>query len=121
MGYESTVTRQSTTMPGVTFQIARMSFGRRLELTRRVRELSRKFEFLQASSDATERFEAGLLAGEVDGTYLRWGLVSLDGLIVDGAPADVERLIEAGPEDLCREIIAAIKDECGLSEDERKN
>lgn len=121
MEYESTVTHRSTTLPGVTYRIARMSFGRRLELTRKVRELSRKFEFLQASSDTADRFEAVLLAAEVDETYLRWGLASLDGLVVDGEAADLERLIAAGPEDLCREILAAIKAECGLSEDERKN
>lgn len=121
MEYESTLTIQSDVCPGVSFRIVRMSFGRRLELTRQVRELSRKFDFLQASVDATERIEARLLAAEVDRIYLRWGLVSVDGLALDGEPAATERMVESGPENLCREILEAIKAECGLSDDERKN
>lgn len=121
MEYESTLTIQSKTLPEVSFRIVRMSFGRRLELTRQVRELSRKFDFLQAGSDATERIEASLLSAEVGRIYLRWGLVSVDGLVLDGEPAAADRLVESGPENLCREILEAIKAECGLSDDERKN
>jgi hypothetical protein len=121
MGYESTVTMESKEFPGVRFKIARMSFGRRLELTRRVRELSRRFEFLQAGSDAADRIEAGLISAEVDRLYLLWGLAAVDGMEIDGEPATAERLVETGPELLCQEILTAIKAECGLSEDERKN
>jgi hypothetical protein len=53
--------------------------------------------------------------------YLRWGLVALEGLEVDGLEASTDALIEAGPELLCREIVAAIKRESSLSEEERKN
>lgn len=121
MGYESTVTMESKEMAGVRFRIVRMSFGRRLELTRQVRELSRRFEYLQAGSDAGERIEAGLIGAEVDRLYLLWGLAGVDGLEIDGKAATPEQVVEAGPEGLCREILGAIKAECGLSEDERKN
>jgi hypothetical protein len=40
---------------------------------------------------------------------------------LDGQPATPETLAAAGPEDLCREVVAAIKAESGLTEAERKN
>ena len=36
-------------------------------------------------------------------------------------PATAESLIESGPEELFKEALAAVKAECGLSENERKN
>ena len=68
-----------------------------------------------------EKIEANILAQEIDAMYLEWGLVSVDGLIVDGEPATAAQLLEKGPEDLAREVVSAIRQECGLSEAERKN
>lgn len=119
--YESTVTRASQSMPGVTFVVSRMSLGRRMELSRKIRELSRRAEFLQAGSEAQEKIEAGILAQEVDGLYVHWGLVSIAGLTIDGAPADAGLLLEKGPEPLACEIATAVREQCGLSEAERKN
>ena len=53
--------------------------------------------------------------------YLRWALVGVDGLEIDGEAATAEQLLDRGPEELAREIVVAIKEECGLSEAERKN
>jgi hypothetical protein len=53
--------------------------------------------------------------------YLHWGLLSIEGLTIDGEPATAERLLEKGPEDLAREVVSAIKGQCALSEPERKN
>ena len=47
--YESSVAVASVSQPGVVYQIARMSFGRRLELVRRIRDLAPRIEFLEAS------------------------------------------------------------------------
>jgi hypothetical protein len=121
VSYESVITTQSAAMPGVAFVINRISFGRRMELSRLVREISKKAEFLEAGTDLQERIEAGVLAHEVDAMYLRWGLVSVEGLTIDGVPAASEHLIDKGPEELTQEIVAAIKAQCGLSENERKN
>lgn len=107
--------------PGVCFTIVRMSFGRRVELVRQIRELAGKVEFLEAGKDAGEKIEAALLASEIDRLYLLWGLVKIEGLELDGQAATPETLVRAGPECLCREILAAVKGELGLSEDERKN
>jgi hypothetical protein len=121
MEYESAVKVDSKAKVGVRFEIARMSFGRRLELIRRVRELAQKYEFLEAGSSLKEKIEATAVAAEIDKIYLSWGLQGIEGLSVNGAPATPDSLIAKGPEDLCQEIIAAIKRECGLSEAERKN
>ena len=121
MNYESTVTFDSMTVEGVQYTIARMSFGRRVELTRRVRELGQKIDFLEAGEDVKEKIEATLLATEVEKLYVEWGLKGITGLQIDGAEATPSSLVSDGPEDLCREIVSAIKTECRLSEDERKN
>lgn len=119
--YESTVEIRSSAVPGVTFVIHRISFGRRMELSRKVRELSQRAEFLEAGAQIQEKLEAGILAQEIDAMYLRWGLVSVHGMTIDGEPADGERVLEKGPEELVSEIVRAVKSQCGLSEAEIKN
>src|ERR1700722_17765615 len=119
--YDSVVSIDSKAAPGVRFAINRISFGRRMELSRRVREITRKAEFLEASTELHEKIEANILAQEIDAMYLEWGLVRLNGLIIDGESASAARLLEKGPEDVAREIVGAIKEQCGLSTAERKN
>jgi hypothetical protein len=119
--YDSLVSIDSKAAPGVRFAIHRISFGRRMELSRRVREISRKAEFLEASSELHEKIEANILAQEIDALYLQWGLVRIDGLVIDGEAATAVQLLEKGPEDLAREVVGAIKAQFGLSEAERKN
>jgi hypothetical protein len=121
VNYESSVVVESTARRGVKLRVARMSFGRRVELMRRVRELSRKIEFLEAGQDTGGLMDAGLLRAEIDRTFVLWGLESISGLDVDGADATPEALIERGPEDLFREALAAVRAQTGLSEEERKN
>jgi hypothetical protein len=41
--------------------------------------------------------------------------------MVDGSIAGPELLAEAGPEELFREALAAVRRETGLNEEERKN
>jgi hypothetical protein len=121
VSYESALTIESKVMPGVRFLINRISFGRRMELSRRVREITQKAEFLEAGSELNEKIEAGILAQQVDARYLRWALVAVEGLEIDGEPATAEQVLDRGPEELAREIVVAIKEQCGLSEAERKN
>ncbi len=94
--YESVISIESKAVPGVTFAIHRISFGRRMELSRRVRELSRKAEFLEAGTEMHEKIEASILAQEIDAMYLQWGLLSIEGLIIDGEPATTARLVGKG-------------------------
>jgi hypothetical protein len=121
MNYETTVSLSSALLPGVSFTIARVSFARRLELTRRVREIGGRIDFHRASENVLDQIDAALLAAEVEKVYLEWGLTGLSGLQLDGKEADPALLISKGPEALCKEIVAAIKRECGLTDEERKN
>jgi hypothetical protein len=119
--YESVISIESKAVQGVRFGIHRVSFGRRMDLSRRVRELSRKAEYLAAGTEMHEKIEASILAQEIDAMYLHWGLSNIEGLTIDGEPATAVGLLEKGPEELAREVVGAIKEQCGLSEPERKN
>jgi hypothetical protein len=119
--HESSVWFDAETCEGVRFRVARVSVRRRIELARRIREIGRKIEFLEAGNDAREKIEAAVLAGEIDQAYLGWGLEEIQGLTIDGEPATPELLVEKGPMALASEILKRIKGECGLSEIERKN
>ena len=121
MNYESCVERESATRPGVVYIIQRMSLGRRTELTKRLRELLGKIEFLDAGKQPMESIESALLGTEIEKAYLAWGLVEIRGLEIDGQAATPETLSAAGPEDLTQEIVSAIKAEAGLTQAERKN
>ena len=121
MTYESVVEIESKVAPGVRFTVARMSFARRVDLMRRVRELARRMEFLEAGEQPGEKMDAGLLKAEIDGLYVAWGLRAVSGLVLDGGQAGPELLAEAGPEELFREALAAVRAETGLTDEERKN
>jgi hypothetical protein len=119
--HESAIEIESKAFPGVVFRIARMSLARRIELTRRLRELGQKLEFLEAGQTHDERIESLILGQEIERAYLEWALADVRGLEIDGEPATPAVLVERGPEELCREVVDAIKSECRLTEEERKN
>lgn len=97
MEYTSIEIINSVVAAGVSYTVAKMSFGRRVELTRRIRELAARKEFTEAGETANEKMEAALRASEIDRIYLLWGLQEVAGLEVDGAPATPESLAAAGP------------------------
>lgn len=119
--YSSSLWFDAASCAGARYRIARISVGRRIELARKIREIGRKIEFLEAASDAREKLEAMVLAQEIDRAYLEWGLEAIEGLSIDGEAATPVLLIDKGPAELSAEILARIKSECGLNEDERKN
>ena len=119
--YVSCIECESVVVLGVRYRLARMSFSRRLDLVRRVREVAQRIEFLDAGSETRDRIESSMLGAEIDRMYLEWGLQSVEGLSIDGEAATPSSLIEKGPEALAREIVERIRSECHLSEDERKN
>ncbi len=121
MTYESVVTINSAIAAGVTYTIAKVSFERRLELMRRIRELAKRIEFLEASPDPPDNMDAAVVRAELDRTWLLWGLRGVTGLEVDGKPATPEMLVNAGPEDLFREALTAVQGQTGLTAAERKN
>jgi len=123
MQYASHTEVPSGVADGVVFVVRTMSFGRRLELTRRIRALAGKQQFLDAApgDDPIAGADSALLTAEVDREYLLWGLERIEGLEIDGEPATPESLIERGPEGLVREALGAVRREIGLSGEERKN
>lgn len=119
--HESSAWFDAETHPGVRFRVARISVSRRIELARKIREIGRKVEFLEAGQDAREKLEAAVLVAEMDRVYLEWGLEEIQGLTIDGEAATPAALIEKGPLDLAKEMLGRVKRECGLTEDQRKN
>lgn len=118
--YESLTWHKSATVEGVRFATRRVSLAQRIELTRKARELSLKYEFLNAGEPSDE-VEASLSDLLVRRLYLEWGLADLSGLKIDREQATVDTLIEKGPDELSNEIIDRIKADLELSEEERKN
>lgn len=121
MEYTSTVVHESATSAGVRYVIRRPSLQRRAEITRRVRQLLAELEYRSAGESLEDRLAAAELESRIDSIYLEWGLERVEGLVIDGTEADPKTLIERGPEELAREIAEAIRKECRLSEEERKN
>jgi hypothetical protein len=111
----------SQAWPGVEYVIARITFGRRLELLKRVRDLAVRLEYFEAGRDEKNRIEASLLGAQLDRLYIEWGLEAVHGLHIDGELATPASLLERGPEELFLEALTAVKAECGLNEQERKN
>jgi hypothetical protein len=121
MTYDSVTVVESRVAIGVKFTVAKMSFGRRTELMRHVRELARKVEFLEAGQGLGEKMDAALLRVEIDRLYVKWGLRAIAGLELDGVEATPESLAEDGPEELLREAVGVVRAQTGLSAAERKN
>ena len=121
MEYQSTVTVASRVLEGVSFEIARMAFNRRMQLMRQVRELARNLEFLRAGESDAERMDAHILNAEIERAYITWGVVGVSGLLIDGEAATPASLLEKGPEQLVHEAIKAVRAECSLTDEERKN
>jgi hypothetical protein len=119
--YASTLTLPSLSMAGVEFTVLRLSLARRMGLARKVLELSRRMDFRDAGGSVEDKIEASVLGCEIDQVYIDWGLVGISGLTIDGVIATPELVSEKGPEGLAREIVDAIKAQCGLTENERKN
>lgn len=121
MNYQSTVRKESTVLPGVWFAIKKLSLSGRLNLLRLVRQEGRDLDFHSASDGMADQIRAREVTASIEAIYIRWGLSSLEGLFIDDRPADHDLLLEKGPEALCHEIAEAIRAECFLSEEERKN
>jgi len=121
MEYDSVAVVESREESGVCFRVNRMSFARRVELMRRIRELAKRMDFLESSQEVGDRMDAGLVRAEVDRIYVQWGLAGVSGLTIDGEAATPEGLAERGPEGLFREALEAVRSETGLTEEQRKN
>jgi hypothetical protein len=118
--YSSTAWHESAVFPGVRYATRRTSLLQRIELTKKVGELINKHDFLKAG-DPVDQLEVTLGELLVRRLYIEWGLQEIDGLVIDGKPADVDLLIAKGPEAFTNEVVEMIRSEIELSADERKN
>jgi len=121
MTYESYSTVESRACPGVRFRVRRLSLARRMELIRLIRETGEKLAFHMAGDSVPDAANAADIGARMDALYIRWGLDEISGLTIDGEPVSLDNLLDRGPDTLAREIVAAIKCELFLDEDERKN
>jgi hypothetical protein len=118
--YSSELWHSSKIMAGVRFAIKKISLRQRIELNHRVKELTIKYDFLQAG-DTLAHLDAALSDLLVAKLYLEWGLKAIQGLSIDGENATVDLLIAKGPEGLTNEIVLLIQAESALTDIERKN
>ena len=121
MNYESTFTIESTVLPGVTLTVLRVSIARRLELLKKVRELTARVEFYKAGAQLEDKLDASIASAEVESLYVLWGVSRVHGLTIDGAEATPESLVNHGPQSLVREAASVVRSQLGLSEEEIKN
>ena len=118
--YPSVSWYASQVMSGVRFAIRQVSLQQRIELNRRLRELTLQYEFLK-TGDASSQLEAALSELLVAKLYIEWGLAAIEGLLIDGQKATISSLVASGPEDLTNEIVQRIQAGNWLMDDERKN
>jgi hypothetical protein len=118
--YFSVAWHDSRTVPGVKVAIRRISLSQRIELTKNVRELALRYEFLK-SGEPADQLEASLSDLLVRKLYVEWGVAAVQGLRIDAEEATPAMLIERGPECLTEEIVELIRAQLELSEEERKN
>jgi hypothetical protein len=117
--YESVVCKESAIWPGVSYVVERMSFGRRIELMKLIREATVKGEFLHAGGESGTMSSA-ITSAEVSRLYVQWGLKEIRGLQIDGASSAPDILIHSGPEELFHEALAFVMSECQLDDKEKK-
>lgn len=121
VAYSSVRSFESKVLPGVAVTVHRMSLARRIELARMIQNVLPGLNYSSAGTSASDHLDASIAAAEIDRIYVRWGLQRIDGLLIDGADATPSSVFELGPEALVREIVAAVRSECMLNEEERKN
>ncbi len=144
MNFVTTVKQESTVFPGVFYVLNKMSEARRAQLrlliaepTSRIRNLLREMASIEdkhpvtATTPRPEEVNTELMAlsdkmeqissDEINPKWLKWGLKSLEGIEIDGVPANAELLLSDGPPALFMEIVDQIKRVAQLSGEEEKN
>ncbi len=149
MQLTTTITHESAALAGVRFTVRRLNYIARCErdlgiLSNRsrlggimrememlcdggaiVRDDDGKVTNIRTGKESTfrvlENEWAMLHQTQIVPAYIRAGLVSIEGLEVDGKPATVESVLAAAPDALLDEIFAACHAASDLSDEQRKN
>lgn len=79
-----------------------------------------QIKLMERISDVNNEIEI-ITATEVDPVYLKHGLVSFTGIDIEGKKPFWQAMYEDGPEDLCQEILIAIKSQAGLTSETKEN
>ena len=149
MNLTGTITHQSEALPGVSFTVRRLNYIARaerdlsmLEDRARINAIIRRMEPL-CDGGKIERDDDGRVSNITKGrehefrpldnehamihqnrivpAYIRAGLLSVEGIEIEGAVATVESLLKHAPDALLDEVFAACYAASDLSEAQRKN
>lgn len=133
---KSVETHDSKKVTGVSFQIKRVTEPLRLELRnaiadpiRKVQDIGEQLEQLQedktpegkAKRDELYKEIERITDMEMNPEWLKWGLVGISELDVDGVDITPENLREKGPQGLYAEILSTLKERTNLGGEEVKN
>lgn len=138
MNFQSKTRHESTTCEGVAFTIRTLSQKKRarwgLSVADHLAEqdrLAREMRDLEGDGDVPEENQLkrqallyryiGIENAYIKPSVIDLGLVSIEGVTVDGGEADLAGILESVPDELLEEIHAACKQAAGLSEEDSKN
>lgn len=143
MDFSTTITHESQALPGVSFTVRRLNVIERakrdakmLPARSRYSDILDRMRTLSVDPDADDyksapgkenQFNAAwselihVENGEIRPAYIRAGLVSVDGLTIDGAAPTVEAFLAGAPDPLIIEVFAACRAASDLQEELRKN
>jgi len=135
-GYNSTSRYDSQTIPGVVFILKKLTEGRRLELRKMLAEPQAKMSLImkelakhnQLPEDQQDASVVSNLSMEFDDvlyerihpTWVKWGLKSVEGLVIDGTTLTAENIMDF-PSELFEEILNTVMGGTQLSTDQSKN
>ena len=84
--------------------------------------MAAKVRALRASTKNDIRAEEiEILKRDINTALLKWGVVKISGMVIDGALASVAEVILQGPEELVDDLVVQLQKQLALSEQERKN
>lgn len=121
MDFQSSKSFESLVCDGVKFTVRRMTLRQRISLLNELHTLYREREFNSAGGSKADEIKAQISNLLIDEVFLRWGVVAIDGLYVDGKPLCVDELAEKAPERLVSEILGRLRECITLTPDEEKN
>lgn len=137
MNLESKVSHESKSLPGVRFTVRRLNQiqrarrdGKIIDARVRISELTDQLNSLpKEDSEPGLKLQRARLDAQIGieivtiikPAYIRAGLLSVEGLTIDGQPVKPEDLIESGQDDFLDEVYEACVTASGLSAEQEKN
>jgi hypothetical protein len=98
-----------------------MTLRQRIKLIGELSQLYRAHDFHTAGSSPLDQLNAQLNALRIDEVVLKWGVIAVHGLVIDGHTVGPDELSERAPEELTAEILSRIRECISISVDQEKN